>query len=90
MIEEMLANVKGRVQGVGFRATAKYLAETLQIHGYARNLSDGSVEIRAQGTKKNLEELLRRLKEEFRDGYIDDIEISFFTSEQKYSGFKVN
>ncbi len=42
--------VAGRVQGVFFRASAREQALQLGITGYARNLSDGRVEILACGS----------------------------------------
>ncbi len=50
--------VKGRVQGVAFRAYTKTEAESLKLSGYVRNLSDGSVEILAEGKKESLEKLI--------------------------------
>ena len=41
--------VRGRVQGVGFRASARNRAIALGLYGFARNLSDGRVETLAQG-----------------------------------------
>ncbi len=41
--------VSGRVQGVFFRASAAQQAQRLGITGYARNLSDGRVEVLACG-----------------------------------------
>ena len=41
--------IRGRVQGVWFRGSAKEQAEILGLIGWARNCSDGSVEILAQG-----------------------------------------
>lgn len=41
--------VRGRVQGVFFRASAREHALTLRLDGHARNLGDGSVEIVVQG-----------------------------------------
>jgi len=53
-------NIKiyGRVQGVGFRLSAKSVAEKLNITGFARNESDGSVYLEAEGEKENLEKFL--------------------------------
>ena len=41
--------VSGRVQGVYFRASTRQQAVQLNIRGYARNLSDGTVEVLAIG-----------------------------------------
>jgi acylphosphatase len=41
--------VAGRVQGVFYRATAARRAQELGIHGHARNLPDGRVEVLACG-----------------------------------------
>ncbi len=50
--------VTGRVQGVFFRRAAADEASGLGVTGSARNLSDGSVEIIAEGQRRNLEMLL--------------------------------
>ena len=53
--------VAGRVQGVYYRATAARHARELRIAGYARNLSDGRVEVLAYGSEAAHEELVKRL-----------------------------
>jgi len=44
--------IGGRVQGVFYRATAARRAQELGLHGYARNLPDGRVEVLACGEDK--------------------------------------
>lgn len=46
--------VSGRVQGVFFRAAARERARTLNLRGYAKNLSDGTVEIVVEGRREDL------------------------------------
>jgi acylphosphatase len=50
--------VIGKVQGVYFRQSAREQAERLALRGFARNLSDGSVEVVAHGSSEAIESLL--------------------------------
>jgi acylphosphatase len=61
-IQELHAYVDGWVQGVGYRYYVINNALALGLRGYVRNLSDGSVEVLAQGTRPNLERLLTLLQ----------------------------
>ena len=54
--------VYGRVQGVFFRSFVTRQAEGLALTGYVRNLPDGAVEVRAEGEREKLEELIGYLK----------------------------
>lgn len=51
--------ISGTVQGVFFRDSAKQVAQSSGITGYARNLQDGRVEIVAEGEKDSVDELVR-------------------------------
>lgn len=53
----------GRVQGVGFRATAIHCARGLTITGFVRNEPDRSVLMEAQGAQSDLDFLLSRISE---------------------------
>ncbi len=55
--------VGGRVQGVGFRWWSRARALELGLVGYARNLSDGRVEVCAQGERAAIETLEEWLRE---------------------------
>lgn len=83
---ELLAIARGKVQGVGFRATAKAIADRLGLKGFVRNLPDGSVEICAQGDKTQLDLFLRLLQSQFPSG---KIEASFRASSQHYAEFTI-
>ena len=57
------ARVRGRVQGVWYRASPAQQAQSLGVHGHARNLEDGSVEVLAVGTAGAVDALLDWLRE---------------------------
>lgn len=49
--------VSGRVQGVFYRDTTRQKAEKLQLIGYAKNLTDGRVEVVICGSETNVDKL---------------------------------
>ena len=55
------AKVTGRVQGVGFRFHTAHQGLKLNLTGYARNESDGSVTVLACGEQTQVEKLLHWL-----------------------------
>ena len=66
--------VSGRVQGVGFRWFVLRHAERLGLAGWARNLSDGRVEVVAAGPPAALAELEAALREGPRFGHVDNVD----------------
>lgn len=56
------ALVTGEVQGVGYRAFVRRLALDAGLAGYAENLSDGRVEVIAEGPEEELVALLLHLR----------------------------
>lgn len=59
----MTAHVHGHVQGVGFRWWTRSRALELGLSGYAKNLSDGRVEVVAEGEQGDVDKLLELLRE---------------------------
>ena len=53
---------RGRVQGVGFRYTAKYLAQSLGLTGWVRNCWDETVEMEVQGDEETITEMIKRIR----------------------------
>ena len=52
----------GRVQFVGFRYTACFIAKSLKVTGWVENLDDGSVIMEAQGRRSDVRRLILKLK----------------------------
>jgi len=78
----------GRVQGVGFRYTSRYLASKYNLSGWVKNLADGRVELLIQGEGKAIEDFLRDLNEEFK-GYIMDTQIENVSIDESLKGFHI-
>ena len=52
----------GYVQGVGFRWKAKNTSRLLGLSGWVRNLDDGSVEMEAEGTERDISDLVEAME----------------------------
>lgn len=57
--------VHGRVQGVGFRKSTQEHARKHGITGWVQNKHDGTVEIKAEGSRDKLNSFTNRLKDGF-------------------------
>jgi acylphosphatase len=55
--------ISGNVQGVGYRAFARQAARAIGATGWARNLANGDVEVHANGTPSQLDDLESRLRQ---------------------------
>lgn len=78
----------GSVQGVGFRFTAERVAMSFGLTGWARNLSDGRVEITAEGNVRRLNEFLEKIEDVFK-AYIKDSDIEWDEASGEFSGFDI-
>jgi acylphosphatase len=72
--QRLSAQVRGQVQGVGFRWSVQRVADSLDLHGYAANRADGTVDVVAEGSPEALDELeayLRRGPSLARVAHVD-------------------
>lgn len=69
--------VKGRVQGVHFRASTKAVADQLGVKGLICNLSDGAVYIEAEGDDFALDFFLDWCNEGPENAVIEAVEIAW-------------
>jgi acylphosphatase len=64
----------GRVQGVGFRFTSAHLARGFDVAGHVRNLSDGRVELVAEGHSAEIDDFLQAIQDAM-GRYIRDVTV---------------
>jgi len=78
----------GQVQGVGFRFTARDIANRYMLTGLVRNLPNGAVEMIAQGPSDDISDCLRDIKEAF-SGYIRETIVEEIPPSPQYTDFKI-
>jgi len=81
--------VSGRVQGVAYRFFAEKYANTLGITGWVRNLSDGRVEVLAEGRGENIEGFLDRLRQGPRLAQVDGFDVRRECAMGEFPDFRV-
>ncbi|HTD42278.1 MAG TPA: acylphosphatase [Mucilaginibacter sp.] len=74
MIKHLDIIVKGKVQGVFFRASTKAVADQLGVKGYVRNENNGDVGIAAEGDDISLDMFLDWCKEGPEDALVTSVE----------------
>jgi len=79
----------GQVQGVGFRYTAKTVAAGFEITGIVRNLTDGRVELTAEGARAELEAFRRAVREAGLAGFIRDEDATWSEAQNEFRGFGI-
>ena len=88
-MEELRAIISGRVQLVMMRDFVQRSARSLGLTGYVKNLSDGTVEVIAQGEKQFLEKLVERLHKGAILSRVDTVHIEWHTPVQRFSTFDI-
>jgi acylphosphatase len=87
--QRLHANVRGFVQGVGFRVYILRRARALGLTGWVANRPDGSVEVVAEGPLPELQELEAILRRGPGSATVDDVETERSAATGSFEGFQV-
>jgi acylphosphatase len=77
------------VQGVGFRYFVLEEARRLEVGGWVRNLSEGTVETVAEGPLEALEQLLAALERGPRNARVSEVKASWDDPTGEFRSFNV-
>jgi len=78
----------GRVQGVGFRYTARSIAQQFAVTGYVKNLPDSRVELVVEGPSEEIRAMLRAIQVEMGH-YVRDVRETPSQATGVFSSFDV-
>jgi acylphosphatase len=81
--------IEGRLQAMNFRYRTQQQAKTLGLTGFVRTLSDGRIEIEAQGEEDNVEKMLAWCQQEPQSSQIKNILYRYDEPNERYSDFNV-
>lgn len=82
--------IKGRVQGVFFRAYARDAAQRLGVSGWVRNLPDGRVEAVFEADADRVERMVAWCHEGSPMGRVDNVEILEEVYKGEFDGFAIS
>jgi len=81
--------VRGRVQGVNFRANVRDYCNAFGLKGFVQNMRDGSVEINVCGSKKELENLIEWIKKCPGLSRVRNIDAKWNLGNEKFINFEI-
>ena len=81
--------VRGRVQGVGFRAFVQQSANQLGLTGWVRNVGWDQVETIAEGDKTVLEKFIEAVRTGPRASHVEDARVEWETASGEFDSFQV-
>jgi acylphosphatase len=86
--ERRTVQYSGRVQGVGFRYTARSIALQYKVNGYVQNLDDGRVRLVVEGAAEEINRFLAALAETMAR-YIHDVTVVTAAASGEFDRFEV-
>ncbi len=81
--------VRGRVQGVGFRAFVTQNAKMFNLTGWVRNVGRDQVETHVEGRRENLEQFLEQVKKGPSVSNVKECEFDWGEFRGEFKNFKV-
>ena len=81
--------VTGRVQGVGFRWFMHDAAAAEGVHGWVRNLADGSVEVVAEGDRESVERLEAAVRRGPAQARVANVDVEDLPPAHRVTGFEI-
>ena len=81
--------IAGRVQGVGFRFYAEAAAAREGVHGWVRNLPDGTVEALVEGDMESVDRVEAALRRGPASSSVERIDIEERTPSGRATGFSI-
>ncbi len=81
--------VKGRVQGVGFRAFVESKAGQLSLTGWVRNVGYDTVEAIAEGPRDRIDRFVESMKEGPLGSHVDQARVENEAATGEFSGFQI-
>jgi len=81
--------IRGRVQGVYFRASTVYEAQNLSLTGWIRNCPDGSVEAVAEGEKNKVEDLIAWCRHGPRGARVQGVDVNWSAFSGEFQDFRI-
>lgn len=89
-MENNQITVHGRVQGVGFRAATKQVADEIGICGWVKNQPDGTVLIEAEGKHDQLRQFIEKIDQGPTPfSKVEALDIESKEEKSEYKKFKV-
>ena len=81
--------IAGRVQGVGFRWFTHDAAAREGVHGWVRNMADGSVEVMAEGELTAVDRLEAAIRRGPSSARVEDVAIEEHPPSGRVTGFEI-
>ena len=89
MTSRLHAIVRGRVQGVYYRAFVSHHAREAGLMGFARNLTDGGVQVLAEGPPDALDRMLAKMREGPPGSLVRSVDYRIEEGESEYDSFSI-